>query len=302
MGIFLKKISSIILLLLFLINSFYYSVNAEVIFFDLKNNGANQLLKYKDYRKCKGLIQAYIYGLSVVPIGFVVNSHLSSKDILEIKMRIGDLALCRPDAPTHQWYGLPRGRDLKIDDINEFLTQCRKINLSSVLLCFSHPSTYFTGENVARYDLSGACNVVIDWDKIISIDFVGNGYDCGELSRGKNSPHSTIDIPWYLSDWPPSSIWNNSMVKHIERYKYEQSRQQRIETLVEMGYDKATVEEKIPIVPNMLDKRLFCNIFDNCVKKIIKHRSGFEPKIPLMILINIYGDKLHVFEMWASNS
>lgn len=301
---YLKIIKNFFIMVpLFLINFFSVSanVNAEIEFFDFKNYKVEPLIEYKNYRKCKGVLQASKYGLPIVPNGFVVNRPLSCMDIEKIKQNIGDVVLCRPDAPKCQWYGLPRGRDLKIEEINAFFIQCQKINPSSILLCFLHPSVYFTGNMATRYDLSGACNVIINWEKNISIDFVGTGYDCGELSRGKNLAHSTVVIPWYLCDWPSDFIWNHLTVSHISSLKYEKSRKARVDALVELGYDKAVVEQKIPTGPSRLDKSLFCTVFDECIKKVIKYPEEFTFKIPLMITINIYNSQPHVFEIWQSN-
>ena len=57
----------------------------QPIFFDLTHNGLEQLNQYKEYRKCNGFLQAYIYGLPVVSKGVIVDDYLKESDVIRIK-------------------------------------------------------------------------------------------------------------------------------------------------------------------------------------------------------------------------
>ena len=61
----------------------------EFIFFDLNCDAGKKLFEFEKYRKCKGLLRAYLYGLPVVPIGVIIDSYISDKSIEFIKKKIG---------------------------------------------------------------------------------------------------------------------------------------------------------------------------------------------------------------------
>ncbi len=295
-----KVISSSVMLLLIACTA--SKTSAKISFFDLKQNQIDIVHKYEDYRKTQGFLKAYLYGLPVVTKGVIIDEHLSDTDIKNVKSILGDVLVCRPDAPANKWYGLPRGKDLHPEDLNSFLTECKKINTKAVLLCFMHPSIYFTGSIVERYEISGAANIIIDWGNSIDIEYVGSGYDCGELSRGFSGGHTTIRIPWVFIDCPSWFIWDHSSIKNISPGEYARSRSARIKTLYNMGYPLETIESSIPTYYKSIDKKLFCDIYEKCIKKIVKFEHDFDVEKPIMVMINLYGDKQHVFEIWNSKS
>ena len=45
-----------------------------------------------------------------------------------------------------------------------------------------------------RYERTGAFNVIIDWEKGIHIEFVGKGFNGGELTKGKNRYHAKANF------------------------------------------------------------------------------------------------------------
>ncbi len=64
------------------------------------------------------------------------------------------------------------------------------------MLCFAHPSQYFFGKTVERPYISEGLSIVIDWNKSITIEYVGQGFDAGELTRGNNTYHRSVVVPW----------------------------------------------------------------------------------------------------------
>ncbi len=298
-----KKILIGVLIFIYGALSKEYIAYAKPNIFDFTQDNSEVILRYGNYRKTKGLLQAYLHDLAVVPKGIIVDDYLTEEDITEIKDKIGSYFMCRPDAPSNEWHGLPRGRDLNIEGINSFLSECRKVNPKAILLCSYHASVYFTGEVVARYKTSGAANLIIDWGKSVNLEYVGPGFDGGELTRGKSSSHTSISIPWYLTDWPAHFIWDYITKQNINVSDYEKSRETRICSLEEMGHIRSITEEQIPRSPTSVDKKLFCDIYEKCVKKVVKYPKAFDQNVPVMILLSLYKNhKIHVFEIWDSKT
>ncbi len=267
------------------------------------DTSAEGLIGFINYRKCRGLLLAYLYDLPIVKNGIVVDALLSEEDMERLEREIGSIFLCRPDSPIKQWSKLPRGKDLEINKINSFYQKCLEANNRAILLCFKHPSIYYTGKIVERYRISGGLNILVDWLKKISIEYVGPGFDVGELTRGCNNYHCLIEIPWEMVLYPPTYIWNNCILKSISARKYENSRKSRIDTLVnKMNYDRIEVEHYIPEEINLLNEEVFCNAFYECIIKIIRNLEYFDVNTPIVILANLYGTKLHAIEVWESNT
>lgn len=145
------------------------------------------------------------------------------------------------------------------------------------------------------------CNVVIDWNGGISIEYVGQGFDGGKLTKGKNRSHTSVYIPWHISEWPAEFIWDFAKIQNIDQNMYSASREQRIQALSEFGYPIDVEKEAILLEPVYMSKDFFINIFRNCVKEIVKYFRDFDSKFPTMILIDLYGNKQHVVEIWNSN-
>lgn len=69
-----------------------------------------------------------------------------------------------------------------------------------------------------------------------------------------------------------------------------------------MNYDKIYVEHFIPEEISLLSKEVFCNVFHECVIKIVRNYEYFHVNTPIVILANLYGTKIHVIEVWESNT
>ena len=282
-------------------SAFKSNVNANCKIFDMYKNDISILDQYKSYRKCHGFYKSYLYGLPVVSKGVIIDKVLSEEEIQKIKQNLGNTLMCRPDAPFNNWFNLPRGRELKVEDINEFLCECKQKNKEAVLLCFQFPSMYFTGKYMSRYERTGAFNIVIDWEKGIHIDFVGKGFDGGELTKGKNNSHTQMYIPWYLLEWSPDFIWDFANLKNISKDDYELSRKRRLDFLKEVGYPIGKVEESIPQSAACLKRDTFIDLFNNCVRNVLRGEENFNHKVPTMLLVELFETKFYVVEIWDSN-
>lgn len=302
MRLITKNLFIIIFSLFILSLDFYVNANPPINF-ELGVQGLEQVCEYENYRKFLGLKRAYLYDLPVVPKGSVVSDYLLSSDVESIREHLGDSVFCRFDAPANKWYGLPRGQDIKVDDINIMLSKVKKTNPSAVLLCFAEPSQHFLGKIVERPYISGGLSILIDWNKSIVIEYVGQGFDAGDLTRGSNGYHCCIVIPWEVSGWPVEFMWDHLRVQNISSAEYSVSRQHRVDILESMGYSKVELENCIPsaAVPKM-DINLFKIIFEKCISKVVKYPGDFDTNHPTVIMANIYGEKIHVVEIWNSNS
>ncbi len=84
--------------------------------------------------------------------------------------------------------------------------------------------------------------------------------------------------------------------------KHDDSRKIRISALSSLGYSPDEMAPHIPHSPKLMDRQMFCKVYEKCIKKIAKFPECFNPKVPVMVTISLYGDKQHVFEVWESNA
>lgn len=211
--------------------------------------------------------------------------------------------LCRTDAPIGQGYKLIRGRDVKLDDINDYLEEVKECTKDGVILMSKHPSTMLTGHYTPRYKTNGAIMVVFEKNDKILIDYVGPGFDVGDITRGK-TVHTALEIPWdSIYEKPIHNYKDAKMLAkglfQIKDRQYEVSRNNRISELTWnlKEHETEEIERSIPKKTPHLDYKLFKKLYDECVDKIIY--GNFQmPNKPFGIMMNIYEDKFCVFEVW----
>lgn len=211
--------------------------------------------------------------------------------------------LCRTDAPIGQGYKMIRGRDVKLDNINNYLSEVKKCSKNGVILMSKHPSTMLTGHYTPRYKTNGAIMAVFEKEDRILIDYVGPGFDVGDITRGKTI-HTAMSIPWdSIYEKPIHNYKEARMIGkglfQITDEQYQVSRSNRIKELTlnlkEQEIDE--IENSIPKKTPKLDYKLFRQLYDECIDKIIY--GNFQmPSKPFGIMMNIYEDKFCVFEVW----
>lgn len=211
--------------------------------------------------------------------------------------------LCRTDAPIGQGYKMIRGRDVKIEDINNYLKEVKECTEEGVILMSKHPSTMLTGHYTPRYKTNGAIMVVFENKDRILIDYVGPGFDVGDITRGK-TVHTAIQIPWdFIYEKPihnykdAKMVWNGLFQINDEQYRV--SRNNRINELVS-NLKEQEVQEIVNSIPEEtphLDYKLFEKLYDECIDKVIYGNVQMSRK-PFGIMMNIYEDKFCVFEVW----
>lgn len=262
------------------------------------------IFNFLSFRKCRGLALAWSYDLPVVKQGVIIDTPLTEEDEITLQEAFGLYPLlCRPDAPIGKWTHLPKGRDCTVTQINAFYKECLRENPNSILLCFKSPSVYFTKKRIPRYSVSGGVNILIEWYKCIVIDYVGPGFDVGELTRGCNCSHQSFFVPWNYIHYPPNQIFTDSINNHISQDAYINARDHRINTLAStFGYDITSVKQCIPQESVKMPRSIFLTIWKECISKIVKKVHYLHSMNDLVILVNLYEEKLHVIEVWDSKT
>lgn len=250
--------------------------------------------------KLNGLCRAAKLGLPVSTHGWVLRTAADAEAARQI---FGDaIALCRPDAPEGCGSRLPRGRDAAMSELVQFLDRCQGVVAAAVLLVFPHPTYAIAGKYLARYHTAGATNILVSLGKEIVIEFVGRGFDVGDITRGK-SAHSTLRIDWSERFEKPmqwlksarsaNALWN------ISAANYAQQRGERITELAnEFGHAVAEVSVAIPeTVPSLSDailKRIRTEFLDALLAAA---ESGGLPRVSAA-MANLYDKYSYAFELW----
>ena len=255
------------------------------------------------YGKLKGWDICNSLGLPSFGDVYILSDYIDVNN-LKIKELFGqEPLLCRTDAPIGQGYKMIRGRDVKLDNINSYLSEVKKCSKDGVILMSKHPSTMLTGHYTPRYKTNGAIMAVFEKGDRILIDYVGPGFDVGDITRGKTI-HTAISIPWDSMHEKPIHNYKDArmigeVLFQITDEQYQVSRNNRIKELTlnlkEQEIDE--IEDSIPKKTPKLDYKLFKQLCDECIDKIIY--GNFQmPSKPFGIMMNIYEGKFCVFEVW----
>jgi hypothetical protein len=264
-------------------------------------NSMRALEMYQHFGKCHGYLLAARYGLPVSWEGFVLSA--PSENLCEISADSGyRTVLCRPDAPMGKGNGLPRGRDLPLDAIPGFLDSVRTICDEAVILALKHPSVELVGHYVPRYRLSGGLMIaVLKYDSIV-VEYVGSGFDVGDITRGRGV-HWGVSIPWeYRHGDPADTLRYARLTKGIDMIDeelYLQCREERIAELIdELGEPhREDIACSIPLVPCPLAPGIFQRVCSTCLKPIIDMPIADLPQSSA-VMVNLYHDIPYVFELF----
>ena len=255
------------------------------------------------YGKLKGWDICNSLGLPSFGDVYILSNYIDTSNP-KVKEIFGqEPLLCRTDAPIGQGYKMIRGRDVKLDNINNYLSEVKKCSKDGVILMSKHPSTMLTGHYTPRYKTNGAIMAVFEKEDRILIDYVGPGFDVGDITRGKTI-HTAMSILWDsiyekpIHNYKEARIIGEGLFQ-ITDEQYQVSRSNRIKELTlnlkEQEIDE--IENSIPKKTPKLDYKLFRQLYDECIDKIIY--GNFQmPSKPFGIMMNIYEDKFCVFEVW----
>lgn len=270
-------------------------------FFDINSDYNLLKVKYSNYGKVNGLLLAHKCNLSVATKGWICSSDNDNLYLPVSKYKY----VCRPDAPKGLGNKLPRGRDLNSDEILTFYKEIKRKCEKGILLIFEQPSVQLIGQYLPRYQTSGGVTVVIRNKKEVNIEFVGPGFDVGDLTRGK-TVHSSLsipvsdifEIPRYLYRLNKENIIGTRY--DISEKEYKESRAQRIEELKTKLGEITNIEKYIPLKPTFLSLSLFKTLLLKCVEPILFSNDPQLNKV-LCIMLNIYGTMFFVFEIYSPN-
>lgn len=253
------------------------------------------------YGKLTGWLMCQQFDLPTWPEMYIIDGPIdvTSPDI--IKIFGNEKLVCRADAPFGQGNTLPQGCNLNIYEINNYLKEIRKKARDGVILAFQNPTIQLLGKNIPRYECDGGVMIIFEKGYRILLEYVGKGYDVGDLTRGK-AVHTSLSIPWDQVFENPKTLFhqitNSPGYFNISQKNYEISRIQRIEeAMVLCGIDKKhEIQQAIPQQIKHLDVSLFCKIYRECIEKIILRQENITD--PIGLIMNVYEDKLCIFEVW----
>ena len=272
-----------------------------MVFFNLNDTSNILSNQYSHYGKANGLIFAHKLKLPVSNYGWICSSINDYIDLPDSENKY----LCRPDAPKGMGNKLPRGKDLTSTEIISFMKEIKSISEDGIVLIFQHPTLESCGHYIPRYQSTGGATVVINKKRDVTIEFVGPGFDAGDLTRGK-TVHSTVIIPVEYIFEKQSRLYSFNY-KNIFgiRYdvsinQYRQSRESRIAELKMKLGEAKDIDQFIPINPTYLSFEMFKSIFSTCVEPIFYSKDTRLNNI-FGIMMNIYRSNLYVFEIWNAN-
>lgn len=268
---------------------------------DFKNPEWKDVAKpYSEYGKLHGLILAREHELPTTNQLWIYDDINTSID--DSNLPGDEKFICRPDAPMGTGNALPRGKDLYPEDIGTFYKSIRNKVKDAVIVVLRNPSCEIYGKYVPRYQVDGAAMVVVSPQNRLDIEFVGKGFDVGELTRGK-SVHTCISLPWEAVEENPLKImWQNKMKvlggrRDIKTEDYQIQRQERLAELKRLGEYSADIETSVPETPEALTPAMFQRIYNECILKTLMSDHP-ELKGDYGIMMNIYDTRIYVFEIW----
>ena len=269
--------------------------------FNLENDLGYLKTEFPNYGKLSGLIRAHLYNLPVPTIFWICSANDFSTNLPESKTKY----LCRPDAPIGKGNNLPRGRDLYKNEIPFFFRQVSQICSEAIVLVFHHPSIFLTGSYIPRCQIEGGATVTISRKEGVTIEYVGRGFDVGDITRGR-TVHTSITIPinnvfdgyHYLYRYNLRGIIGDRFDISSEHYAI--SRIERIKELQNDLGENLGCESDIPLIENTLIYKTFKTIFKRCVEPIVcSNDSNFHEIFGIML--NVYSGRLYIFEIWDTS-
>ena len=270
-------------------------------YFDLNRNTASLISEYSHYGKVSGLLLAHLHHLPVPTIFWICSFKDCSYNLPKSNIKY----LCRPDAPKGKGNNLPRGRDLAELEILSFFKKMTQICSEAIILIFQHPSISLTGSYIPRYQVDGGATVIINKEEDVTIEFVGKGFDVGDITRGK-TVHTSLSIPIayvferyrHLYRYNLKGLIGNRFDISFELYRI--SRMKRITELQSDLGEKHSCENDIPLRENTLSYHHFKTLFVQCVEPIILSTDPVFDHI-FGIMLNIYKGHPYIFEIWNSS-
>lgn len=268
----------------------------------LSDNNENEYY-LKNYGKLNGWWLCSRYSLPTFTELYIVVGEINPFDN-ELLQIFGETPLlCRTDAPFGKGASLPRGRNLSINNINEFLLELKSKCKESIILMCKNPSIQLTGKELQRYETGGGIMIIFEKYNQVIVELVGKGFDVGDITRGK-AVHSSIVIPWNMILENPIKIFKHCIYIEKNRYfligtqDYLCSRETRINELVKNLKEEniIAIDNAIPLEASKITLSLFEKIYYECIEKIAVKQDEIEE--PFGIMLNMYEGQFCIFEVW----
>ena len=216
----------------------------------------------KKYNKCSGisLINRYIPELSVIKNMFVLES---VEEWFQVQHSFGNMVTIRMDNLIGEDIPLIAGRTTLKCHIPDYISMVADNYTGAVCVCLNVED----GSNQRIYT-EGGLNIIFDLNSHVLIEYVGPGFDCRELTKGK-SVHEGWNIP--IEEVP--------FIRDTNIYKYcfhKTSQQAYLDSLEErMSFLKNEYPQQIDIINSAMDKvyhginrELLRRIIDDVLYKI----------------------------------
>lgn len=266
-------------------------------------------LEFNQYARLNGWARAYHAGFPIASQCYIIaGEQLSQGKELQLPETV--IYYCRADMPWGQGNKLPRSRDILVKDILSFYSECKALSADAIILCFLHPSIMLTGDYMPRFSTTGAVVAEFECGKQLLLEYVGPGFDSGDITRGK-AIHFGWEIPWQLLDDSPLKIMQYMQSGglcyfRIEQDQYNTLRESRILELdiaysnspTDTGISEETIRNAVPENPLPMDIRTFKLLYDTCLKKAV-HSVYAERYNRFALIINFYAGMPYVYEVWT---
>lgn len=263
----------------------------------LENNDyVNTYGKVNGWALCKKL------GLPTFSQMYIISDYIDESDATLADAFGTDPLLCRTDAPWGYGNMLPRGRNITIFQINNFLKEIKRRVPKGVLLICVNPYNLNSNRIIPRYKIDGGIFVLFEFDRVL-IEHVGPGFDVGDITRGK-SVHNRIIIPNSMIHDRPYEIFKYSKINFPENFysisprDYKIAKINREQELVEVlnEQDFSIAKNEIPDSALPFTLEMFKKLYQECIAKVIYSNIIIEK--PFGIMMNIYNNSFCVFEVW----
>ena len=254
------------------------------------------------YSKIKGWELCRQLNLITIKEYYIMDGELKE---LPFRFRGNSIPLfLRGDTIGMDRFKLPHGIDLisyTVNDINLFYKKLTKISPHSILLFAEHPSIMMVGHYIPKELADGGISIDIIFGNKIILEYVGKGFDVGEITRNKGI-HSCLIIPWSYLYEPVNKIFNlisRSKFRYdISDEQYARMRENRINELNNRATRdmKKYLERCIPQKCSGISFSLFQKIYYECIHKIIPNRR-INQYGEIVLVGNIYENKICFFEL-----
>lgn len=270
----------------------------------------NLPFEFIQYARLNGWARAYHAGFLIASQCYII---VGGQPQQGEELRLWETAIyyCRADMPWGQGNKFPRSRDILAKDIPSFYSECRAISEDAIVLCFLHPSIMLTGGYLPRFSTTGAVVAEFECGKRLLLEYVGAGFDSGDITRGK-AVHFGWEIPWQLLlDDSPLKIMQYMQSGGlcyfcIGQNGYNTLRESRISELnlaysqlpIGVGISEKAIRNAVPKTPQPMDIGTFQILYETCLKKAA-HSVFAEHHDCFALFLNFYAGMPYVYEVWT---